>query len=611
MDKRQSEVEKLLLEYEQSCLKDLQKAYTEALADCKLRLKGLLGREDQTQSVIYQIQLQEQIQQQLEGALNRLKSRSITSVTDFLNKTYEDGYLGVIYGIQGQGIPINIGIDHDQLARTVNRKTDTFKFSDRLYKNVDELAVAFKSEMSRGIANGSTYSKIAKQLAMQSEASYKRAITIVRTEGGRVKSEAKLNSMHAAKKEGADIVKQWDSTFDGKTRPEHRFLDGQIKEIDEPFIDSQGREAQAPHKFGVASMDINCRCIVVERARWAVEGEEMPNKVNNHTGDLVEAKDYKEWKEKAQKQLTEKKEKQYEKKLTEIERNGKRVFDKDTGKLPDKGDYFRTAGNDLIEVVEVNDYNGIKSVTLANGQTVVLQRRSRETKPLKTIAEASSIEELNEAVLGELKQYGAVAVDYSKMDIDTAKEQAAQFAKLANEYKTDCIEIRAGKLDLSTRAHVVRVGSSKECILEYSRFEYATSERHVRRMTEAVARGYAPKIDAKNIPIATTTHEFLHTILDIKQAKTHGFFPDAVKEIESVKRRYELALTRIEKQYIVEKSIDSATRERLRQEIFISEYAKENINEWAAEAFTQAKLSSNPSPYAKELLAIIDKYFRR
>ena len=264
MDKRQSEVEKLLLEYEKDCLKDLQKAYTEALADVKLRLKGLMSREDQTQSVIYQIQLQEQIQQQLEGALNRLKSGSITSVTDFLNKTYEDGYLGVIYGIQGQGIPINIGIDHDQLARTVNRKMETLQFSDRLYKNVDNLGVAFKSEMSRGIANGSTYSKIAKQLSMQSEASYKQAMRIVRTEGGRVKSEAKLNSMHAAKKEGADIVKQWDSTFDGKTRPEHRFLDGQIKEIDEPFIDSQGREAQAPHKFGVASMDVNCRCIVVE-----------------------------------------------------------------------------------------------------------------------------------------------------------------------------------------------------------------------------------------------------------------------------------------------------------------------------------------------------------
>ena len=383
MDKRQAEVERLTLEYEKQCLNDLQKSYTEALADVKLRLKGLLGREDQTQSVIYQIQLQEQIQQQLETALNRLKSGSITSVTDFLNKTYEDSYLGVIYGLQGQGIPINIGIDHDQLARTVNRKTETLQFSDRLYKNVDELGVAFKSEMSRGIANGSTYSKIAKQLSMQSEASYKQAMRIVRTEGGRVKSEAKLNSMHKAKNEGADIVKQWDSTFDGKTRPEHRLLDGQIREIEEDFeIEYNGKlhKAQAPHKFKVAGLDVNCRCIVVERARWAVEGEEMPNKVHNHTGDLIEAKDYREWKEKAAKQLDERKQKRVDEKLKEIEQRGKKVFDKNTGKVPAKGDYFRTVGNDLIEVVEVNDYNGIKSVTLANGQTVVLKNAKQVLK---------------------------------------------------------------------------------------------------------------------------------------------------------------------------------------------------------------------------------------
>ena len=394
MDKRQAEVERLTLEYEKQCLKDLQKSYTEALADVKLRLKGLLGREEQTQSVIYQIQLQEQIQQQLETALNRLKSGSITSVTDFLNKTYEDSYLGVIYGLQGQGIPINIGIDHDQLARTVNRKTDTLQFSDRLYKNVDNLGVAFKSQMSRGIASGSTYSRIAKQLAMESEASYKQAMRIVRTEGGRVKSEAKLNSMHAAKKEGADIVKQWDSTFDGKTRPEHRFMDGQIKEIDEPFIDSQGREAQAPHKFGVASMDINCRCIVVERARWAVEGEEMPNKVHNHTGDLVEAKDYKEWKEKAAKQLEDRKGKA-DKGKAEDESAGvlrqrreprpvKKVYDKQSKELPKAGDEFLHNGK-VVKVEKVNDYHGIKSVTLDNGKTVVMGKVQDAPAPLKSI----------------------------------------------------------------------------------------------------------------------------------------------------------------------------------------------------------------------------------
>lgn len=389
MEKRQAELERLMLEYEKQCLKDLQKTYTEALADVKSNLKSLLGSE-QTQSIVYQVNFQKTLEAQLQNALDLIKNGSITSVSDFLNKTYEDSYLGTIYSIQGQGIPINIGMDHKQMARVVNRRTDTFQFSQRLYDNVDKLGIAFKSQMSRGIANNSTYSKIAKQLALESEANYKQAMRIVRTEGGRVKSEAKLDSMKEAKKQGADIVKQWDATFDGKTRAEHRYLDGQIKEIDEPFVDSQGREAQAPHKFGIASMDVNCRCIVVERARWAVEGEEMPNKVDG-AGELVEAKNYREWKQKYQ-------QKQAEAKPTP---SSAKVFDKNSKSLPNKDDYFKTTSGELVKIKEVNDYNGIKSVALENGQNIVLgnvkaasnmkiyDRKALEKMPLNKLQDIS------------------------------------------------------------------------------------------------------------------------------------------------------------------------------------------------------------------------------
>ena len=398
MDDRQKELERLMLEYEKQCLKDLQKTYTEALADVKRNLRGLLGSE-QTQSIVYQVQFQEQLQNQIENALNLLKNGSITSVSDFLNKTYEDSYLGTIYSIQGQGIPINIGMDHKQMARVINRRTDTMQFSQRLYDNVDKLGVAFKSQMSRGIANNSTYSKIAKQLAMESEANYRQAMRIVRTEGGRVKSEAKLNSMKAAKDEGADIVKQWDATFDGNTRAENRFLDGQIKEIDEPFVDSQGREAQAPHKFGIPSMDINCRCIVVERARWALEGEEIPNKVDS-AGELVDGKNYREWKEKYQK-------KQAEAKPTP---NKAKVFDKNSKSLPNKDDYFKTTSGDLVKIKEVNDYNGIKSVSLENGQNIVLGN-VKTTSSMKTYTQ----KELEKMSLSRLQDVSTkVATEYYK-----------------------------------------------------------------------------------------------------------------------------------------------------------------------------------------------------
>ena len=69
-------------------------------------------------------------------------------------------------------------------------------------------------------------------------------------------------------------MKQWDSTLDNRTRPHHRRLDGQIRELDEPF-EVGGLKAAAPGQFGRASEDCNCRCCLLQRARWALDEDEL------------------------------------------------------------------------------------------------------------------------------------------------------------------------------------------------------------------------------------------------------------------------------------------------------------------------------------------------
>lgn len=123
------------------------------------------------------------------------------------------------------------------------------------------------------------------------------SMRIVRTEGHRVQSEARLDSMYAAKKKGADIVKQWDATLDGQTRPNHRQLDGQIRELDEPF-EVNGMKVDCPGGFGIASEDCNCRCCVLQRARWAVKNETTYQKWNNEIGGFIETTGYQDFKEK-------------------------------------------------------------------------------------------------------------------------------------------------------------------------------------------------------------------------------------------------------------------------------------------------------------------------
>ena len=124
-----------------------------------------------------------------------------------------------------------------------------------------------------------------------------RSMTIARTEGHRVQSEAKMDSYHAAKAKGADIVKQWDATLDSSTRDTHRLLDGQVREIDEDFT-VMGMSAPYPGGFGDPAEDCNCRCCMLQRARWAVDDETSYDKWNNETGGIIQCTGYKDFEEK-------------------------------------------------------------------------------------------------------------------------------------------------------------------------------------------------------------------------------------------------------------------------------------------------------------------------
>ena len=68
-------------------------------------------------------------------------------------------------------------------------------------------------------------------------------------------------------------MKVWDSTLDGKTRPTHRKLDGQIRDVDELF-EMDGLNAMYPGDFGDPSEDCNCRCKMLEKSRWALNDNE-------------------------------------------------------------------------------------------------------------------------------------------------------------------------------------------------------------------------------------------------------------------------------------------------------------------------------------------------
>lgn len=284
MNKQQKEVIQSQLKDEKETLRWLEAVYRKASDDCAEKIRELSARQDMEnlQSIVYQKQYQQAIKNQIDATLDQLHSDSFVGISDYLSKCYESGYVGAMYDLKSQGIPIIQPIDQKQVIKAI--QTDS-KLSQSLYNRLGEdvtyLKKAIRSELSRGIVEGKSYNEIAEKLAKHMEQTpfnkaKNNAMRIARTEGGRIQSQAQMDAMEKAKSKGADIVKQWDATLDGRTRETHRELDGQIRELDEDFIvPSTKSAANAPRMFGIASEDCNCRCQMLQRARWALDDKEL------------------------------------------------------------------------------------------------------------------------------------------------------------------------------------------------------------------------------------------------------------------------------------------------------------------------------------------------
>lgn len=292
---KQKEVVGAFLDGEKKVTAALEKNYAGALADIKRKIKELQASPE-SQSKAYQITFQQQLEKQVSGILNDLQKNNYATVEGHLLKSYQDGYIGTMYDLQSQGVPLVMPLDQNQVAKAVYKTSNSADLADELGFTIDDLNKQVLSEIQRGLATDMSYSDIGRNISNRSGVDMRRSQRIARTEGHRVQNEAKMDSLHGAKDKGARIIKQWDSTLDGATRDTHRKLDGQEREIDEAF-EMDGLYAMYPGDFGDPSEDQNCRCAMLQRAEWAKD-EGSYEKWNNETGGFIETTGYDDFREK-------------------------------------------------------------------------------------------------------------------------------------------------------------------------------------------------------------------------------------------------------------------------------------------------------------------------
>lgn len=293
MNKRQAETQKALLENEAALIRRLKREYKAALEEINRKAARLQTQINQLttqagtvsdpnelarlqsmiQSKVYQKQYQEALRTQINSILDAMHVNNFTSIAAYLQTCYENGFIGSMYDLHGQGIPLILPMEQPNVVQAVQLDS---KISHGLYSRLGEDISALKdkirSELSRGIASGMSYQQIAQQLAAHSRIGYNNAIRIVRTEGHRIQCRSALDAINNAVENGANVVKQWDSTLDGRTRPSHRMMDGEIASPRRRFSNDlmyPGDPSGAPEEV------CNCRCALLQRARWALDQDEL------------------------------------------------------------------------------------------------------------------------------------------------------------------------------------------------------------------------------------------------------------------------------------------------------------------------------------------------
>lgn len=284
------EYKKVLLNAEKDEIKHLKAIYAQAEKDIlnniriydkqiNVLLKDIDSLSDAEksllQSKIYQRDYQKMLKSQIEQHTKDLNSKVYTNVTDYMKDCYQNAYIGTMHKIAKAGIPITAPFDEKAITRAMSLNS---KLSKSLYEslgeNVEYLKKRVANNIARGIATGSNYTAIARNIANNCNVGFNNAMRIARTEGHRVQILSQLDAGYKAQELGCESYKQWDSTLDDRVRPTHMELDGQIVAIDGMFTCSAG-EVEAPSMFGLPEEDINCRCVLNFRPRWALDEDEL------------------------------------------------------------------------------------------------------------------------------------------------------------------------------------------------------------------------------------------------------------------------------------------------------------------------------------------------
>lgn len=155
--------------------------------------------------------------------------------------------------------------------------------------------------ISAGLLQGKPMPGIAKDLMRVANMNEKSALLHAQTSVTGAENAGRQAGFKQAKEMGINFKRIWIATLDSRTRDSHRRLDGQMRDIDEPF-DSPLGKIMYPGDTSAAPGNVwRCRCSLGVRVRGASAGQ---RRENTGSKNVINYKSYKEWEHEQNKEDT-------------------------------------------------------------------------------------------------------------------------------------------------------------------------------------------------------------------------------------------------------------------------------------------------------------------
>ena len=209
---------------------------------------------------------------------------------NFVNYTFERSGFSLGY------------VDKNTIIRLLRDNPDLFP----QYKLIQAKDIAYNVEKVRqtitsGLLQGKPLLKVAKDMQIVANMNRNSAILHAQTAVTGAENAGRQAGFRQAADMGIKFKREWIATLDSHTRDAHRHMDGQLRDVDEPFTSDLGKIMYPGDRSANPANVWRCRCTLGSRVMGF--GNDAQRRARSETGGNVVINDmtYREWEKMQQK----------------------------------------------------------------------------------------------------------------------------------------------------------------------------------------------------------------------------------------------------------------------------------------------------------------------